>query len=76
MLGPDIDLLSEILLELGEKHQSFGVQTTMYPMMGDALIEMLEDILKEDFTPPLREAWKEIYTEISHDMIAAQKRIL
>jgi hypothetical protein len=38
MLGPDIELLTEIMYELGVKHVRYGVTPKMFPIMGDCLI--------------------------------------
>ena len=72
LLGPDFELLTEILEDLGRKHEGFGVKTEMYANMGDAVMFMLEQTLGDDFTPAKRAAWKETYAEISQDMIKAQ----
>jgi len=72
MLGPDIELLTEILIELGEKHVRYGVKPEMFPVMGDALVHTLNECLGDDFPDEIREAWKETYIEISSDMLKAQ----
>jgi methyl-accepting chemotaxis protein len=72
MLGPDIELLTEIMHELGLKHVRYGVKPEMFPIMGEALIHTLETTLKDDFTEPVKEAWVEIYSALSQDMIRAQ----
>lgn len=73
LLGPDIELLTEIMYELGAKHERYGVRPKMFDVMGESLIVMLEEVLGDEFNQPTREAWVEIYGEISHDMIAARK---
>jgi hemoglobin-like flavoprotein len=75
MLGPDIELLTEIMTELGLKHVRYGVTPEMFPIMGDALIHTLETTLKDDFTDPIREAWIETYSALSQDMIRAQVKV-
>jgi hemoglobin-like flavoprotein len=72
MLGPDIELLTEIMTELGIKHVRYGVKPEMFTIMGDALVHTLETTLKGDFTDPIREAWIETYGALSQDMIRAQ----
>jgi hemoglobin-like flavoprotein len=37
LLGPNIELLIGILIELGEKHATFGVKDSHYPAMGETL---------------------------------------
>lgn len=74
MLGPDIELLTEIMAELGVKHIRYGVRPDMFPMMGDALMATLEGTIGDSFTDNVREAWKETYGELSSDMIKAQQK--
>ncbi|KAG7351702.1 globin-like protein [Nitzschia inconspicua] len=74
MLGPDIELLTEILLELGQKHVSYGVRPEYFPSMGRALIHAIQSILDESrFTPDVKDSWVEVYGALSYDMIRAQK---
>jgi methyl-accepting chemotaxis protein len=72
MLGPDIELLTEIMTELGIKHVRYGVKPEMFPIMGDALMHTLQTTLKDDFTDDIKESWVEVYTALSQDMIRAQ----
>jgi hemoglobin-like flavoprotein len=37
MLGPDIELLTEIMLDLGVKHVTYGVKHEYFPIMGKVL---------------------------------------
>jgi nitric oxide dioxygenase len=73
MLGPDIELLSKILLELGAKHVSYGVKPEYFPSMGHALLHAIEEQLGDRFTEETKDAWVEVYGALSHDMIRAQK---
>ena len=70
----DLQLLSEIMLELGAKHIRYGVKADMFPVMGDSLLLALGSVLKDDFTDEIREAWVETYAELSGDMIKGQVR--
>ena len=72
MLGPDIELLTEIMTELGTKHIRYGVTKTMFPHMGTALLAMLEDALGDEFNEALRKHWVEVFDALSGDMIMGQ----
>jgi methyl-accepting chemotaxis protein len=72
MLGPDIELLTEIMTELGIKHVRYGVKPEMFPIMGDALMHTLTTTLKSDFTEDIKESWIIVYSALSQDMIRAQ----
>lgn len=73
LLGPDIELLTDIMLELGEQHYKFGVEASYYPPMGHALIKTLEKFLGEHFTQEMKDAWLETYQALAYDMIRAKK---
>ena len=76
MLGPDIEILTEILMELGEKHVRYGVKPEYFPSMGRALIETMEEELgKEEFNDDVKADWVEVYGALSYDMIRAQKNV-
>jgi nitric oxide dioxygenase len=75
MLGPDIELLTEIMLELGHKHARYGVKPEMFPIMGDCLIGTLEKVLTDEvMTEDAVAAWRETYKELSTDMCHAQRK--
>ncbi|KAG7351704.1 globin-like protein [Nitzschia inconspicua] len=74
MLGPDCELLTEVLLELGQKHFCYGVKPEYYLSMGRALIHVVETVLGESrFTPEVKDSWVEVYGAFSYDLIRAQK---
>jgi hemoglobin-like flavoprotein len=74
MLGPDIEMLTDILLELGKKHVSYGVKPEYFPSMGKSLIMAIEKTLgKDNFDADTKDCWVEVYGALSYDMIRAQK---
>jgi nitric oxide dioxygenase len=74
LLGPDIETLTEIMYELGVKHIRFGVKPYMFPIMGECLIEAIEDSLDESLKPEVRGAWKSTFDALSNDMIESQNQ--
>jgi hemoglobin-like flavoprotein len=74
ILGPDIELLTEMMIELGYKHVRYGVTAEMFPIMGDALIETLQCLLSPElFTEQIKSSWIVVYGALSQDMLVAQK---
>eukprot|EP00537_Pseudo-nitzschia_pungens_P001618 CAMPEP_0172362672 /NCGR_PEP_ID=MMETSP1060-20121228/6228_1 /TAXON_ID=37318 /ORGANISM="Pseudo-nitzschia pungens, Strain cf. cingulata" /LENGTH=109 /DNA_ID=CAMNT_0013085227 /DNA_START=193 /DNA_END=522 /DNA_ORIENTATION=- len=67
MLGPDIDMLTDIMIELGRKHAGIGVKKEFYPPMGKALIGALKDV-DPKFTNNTEVCWKEVYSALTIDM--------
>ena len=62
------------MLDLGAKHQRYGVGPDLFPAMGEALMFTLKATLKEKFTSEVEQAWVETYKELTNDMIRGQKR--
>lgn len=73
MLGPDIELLMEIMNELGSKHIVYGVTPQMFPFMEEAILFALEECLGERITPNVRQSWIETYQFLSHHMLKPYK---
>jgi hypothetical protein len=48
-----------------------GVKPEFFQMMGEALIQMMRDCLRDKFTPDIEAAWKEVYAALSGEMIQA-----
>jgi hemoglobin-like flavoprotein len=71
LLGPNIEILTDILIELGIEHTRFGVQASFYPPVGQALIATLEELLGDKFTSDLKNSWFECYQAMSYDMMRA-----
>jgi hemoglobin-like flavoprotein len=49
------------LADLGERHAGYGVRDGDYASVGATLLWLLQQVLADDFTPALREAWSEAY---------------
>ena len=71
MLGPDAELLHEILSDLGKKHARLGVHEDFFPYMGLSLMATLKECLGNEFTPASEHAWKEIYYALSTNIVKA-----
>lgn len=57
------------LSALGQRHVGYGVQERDHQTLGTALIWALGQGLGERFTPEVRSAWVETYSELSHKML-------
>jgi hemoglobin-like flavoprotein len=74
MLGSLISMLEKPVgldLELramGERHKGYGVQDAHYATVGQALMDMLAEVLQERFTPNVRAAWTELYGAVEFAM--------
>lgn len=67
----DLDTLIPIVQQLGTRHRKYGVETTHYGAVAEALIWTLEQGLADAFTPELRTAWVNVYGVLAETMITA-----
>mmetsp|Transcript_3507 Transcript_3507/g.9271 ORF Transcript_3507/g.9271 Transcript_3507/m.9271 type:complete len:198 (+) Transcript_3507:166-759(+) len=73
MLGPDLQVLAEVLIELGEKyHREYGMEYEYYGALGKALIDQLEEMLGPQglFGIRTKSCWLQVYGALTRDMAA------
>ena len=69
MLGPEHELLTEVLSQLGERHARYGVKKEFFPVLGHALMDALAQTLGDRWTYDTEEAWEIVFGEMSSDII-------
>ena len=57
------------LEELGARHVDYGALPDHYPVVVDALLHMLENVLGPEFTPKLRTLWTGVLNTIAQMMM-------
>jgi hemoglobin-like flavoprotein len=57
----DLGTLSPILQQLGQRHETYGVQPAHYSIVGAALLKTLGQGLGSDFTDEVEQAWTDVY---------------
>jgi hemoglobin-like flavoprotein len=67
--------LVPVLQGLARRHGGYGVRETHCATVGAALLKTLDEGLGEAFTPPVREAWLEVYGLVSGVMIEAARNV-
>lgn len=67
----DLDSISPMLQDLGRRHMSYGVTREQYELVKAALLWMIEQTLKKDFTPETRAAWIAAYDLITSIVTSA-----
>lgn len=55
-LGLDMELRA-----MGSRHRDYGVKDEHYATVGQALVDMLAEVLDKRFTPEVRTAWLALY---------------
>lgn len=62
----DLDNISPMLYELGQRHIGYGVGKEQYDLVKDALLWMIENVLGATYTPEVQAAW-----DAAYDLIAS-----
>lgn len=58
-IGLDMELRA-----MGSRHRDYGVKDEHYAAVGQALLDMLSEVLDKRFTPDVRTAWVGLYTAV------------
>ena len=61
--------------DLGRRHVDYGVKDEHYDTVGSALLWTLEQGLKDEFTPEVKDAWTETYTTLATVMKEAAAEV-
>jgi hemoglobin-like flavoprotein len=61
--------LTQVIRKLGERHHRYGAQAAHYPLVGQLLLQTFQDLLGDNFTPQMKEAWSKAYEIISAEML-------
>ncbi|MEJ2125238.1 MAG: globin domain-containing protein [Alphaproteobacteria bacterium] len=56
------------IYELGKRHVHFGVTPMHFGLMRSALLETLSELLGDEFTPRMREAWEAAFDVMANVM--------
>jgi nitric oxide dioxygenase len=68
---PEPRQISPAIRDLALRHVDYGVKAAHYDALREALLWTLEQVLAEDLTPDVREAWTVCYDELAGEMKAA-----
>jgi hemoglobin-like flavoprotein len=57
------------LEELGARHVIYGTRPEHYPIVRQAMLDMLAEVLGKAFSPAVKQAWDELYDFIEATML-------
>jgi len=63
------DELTPVLIELGQKHKSFGVEENQFPLVKTAFMLAIEYELKANFNEAIKQAWSNYFDSLAEPMI-------
>ena len=71
-----LDSLIPVVRRLGARHAEYGVREAHYEAFGIALLWMLDQVLVEQFTPEVRQAWAQAYDLLAGVMQAGARELV
>ena len=71
-----LDVLAEPLRELGSGHAKVGVRPQHYPVVRDAMLHAMAQVLHAAWTPELAADWQELLDTVSRIMMSGGTQTL
>ncbi|MBM7704304.1 NO-inducible flavohemoprotein [Metabacillus iocasae] len=68
-----LETLLPVVKQIGHKHRSIGVKAEHYPIVGEYLLRAIKDVLKDDATEDILQAWEEAYGVIASIFIQVEQ---
>jgi hemoglobin-like flavoprotein len=69
-LGPDLDPLIADLMDLGKRHQKYGVPKYMFGYMGEALIQVMKEYMGNEISEDEILSWRTILNFLFYHLVA------
>jgi hemoglobin-like flavoprotein len=73
LLGPDLDPLADELVDLGQRHIAYGVSKEYLPVMENAVLYALEELLDSKFSKADRYSWQVVFRFIISNRMEGMK---
>jgi hemoglobin-like flavoprotein len=73
LLGPDLYPLEEVLYDLGKRHVIMKAQPEFWPVVGEALFLVYEELMGDVFQSEVRNSWTIMYNFLGYHMIEGLK---
>jgi methyl-accepting chemotaxis protein len=67
----DPDTLSTALQKMGQRHQAYGALPEHYPAVANTLLEVMDELAGDLWTPQLKKAWEDALNAVVEIMIGA-----
>ena len=71
LIGPDHELLTDLLRSTGKRHAQAGVKVQYIPFMGKAVIRALSEFMGDEWSDKLENSWEVVMDELCEDVIVS-----
>lgn len=71
----NLDVLTQAVTRIANKHASLNIQPDDYQIVGHHLIETFRELLGENFTPEIETAWTNAYLQLANIFIDTEETL-
>jgi len=71
----NLDALTDALDRIARKHVAVGVTADHYPLVGECLLQAIQDVLGAAITPEVLAGWKEAFFFLANVLIQREKAL-
>jgi nitric oxide dioxygenase len=75
LIDPAAPSFAHVMTRIAHKHVSLGVRPEQYTIVGHHLLAAVAEVLGDAVTPPVAEAWSEVYWLFATQLIAEEARL-
>ncbi|MEK4876098.1 NO-inducible flavohemoprotein [Bacillus sp. FSL W8-0102] len=71
----NLDAIKPVITRVTEKHRAIGIKPEQYPLVGEALMQGVKEVLGDAVTDEVLDAWKNAYDYIADAFIDIEKKL-
>jgi nitric oxide dioxygenase len=72
----NLQAIAPVITRIAHKHRSIGVKPDHYPIVGENLLFAIKEVLRDQATPPILDAWAEVYDFLAEQFIQIEKQMM
>jgi len=75
LIDPDAPSFAHVMRRIAYKHVSLGIRPEQYTIVGHHLLAAVGEVLGDAVTPPIADAWNEVYWLFATQLVAEEARL-
>jgi len=75
ILGPDEDILQDVLLDIGERQSKLGLSPSHFTLLCRALVQVLQQVMDKNWTPEFNDAWFQVIHFLSFEISKSNAKV-
>ncbi|MGA9174241.1 MAG: NO-inducible flavohemoprotein [Thermoactinomyces sp.] len=72
----NLQAIAPVITRIAHKHRSLGVKPDHYPIVGENLLFAIKEVLRDQATPTILDAWAEVYDFLAEQFIQIEKQMM